>query len=90
MSIDMSSYEDAYKCRDCDYLSVDKPESPLFECHACGDRFDRDTSADADSNRCPSCNKLGARVADYACPECMGVVDHARIFYSSARRSGAA
>ena len=45
-------------------------DSPLYECGGCGERYTRENSADGDSNRCPDCNKFGAKVADYGCPEC--------------------
>jgi DNA-directed RNA polymerase subunit RPC12/RpoP len=58
-------------CTDCDYcLSLDDDLDPRYECGSCGEEFNRSESADGDSNRCPSCNKFGAKIADADCPEC--------------------
>jgi len=65
----------AWKCTSCEWFEEEEPESPLYECGSCGERYDRDNSADGGSHRCPSCNKFGAKVADHACPECYEEVE---------------
>jgi uncharacterized Zn finger protein (UPF0148 family) len=60
----------AWKCTSCEWFEEEEPDSPLYECGSCGERYNRDNSADGGSHRCPSCNKFGAKVADHACPEC--------------------
>jgi len=60
----------AWRCEGgCD-LTEESSESPLYECGDCGDSFTRDNSADGASNRCPSCNKFAARIADVGCDDC--------------------
>jgi len=64
----------AWLCADCgaEYTDdgADQGQGPLYECGDCGTRFTRDGSADGDSNRCPDCNRFGAKAADLACSEC--------------------
>jgi len=60
-----------YECQACDHQFNDGDEGgPLYECSGCGTSFTREDSADGDSNRCPNCNKFGAKVADLTCPMC--------------------
>ena len=62
---------DALRCDSCDEISPagDDLLQTLYECGECGTRYTQDASADGDSNRCPDCNRFGARVGD-ACPAC--------------------
>ena len=64
----------AWRCEGCEAEftdeDADQGQGPLYECGECGTQFTRDNSADGDSNRCPDCNKFGAKMADLACPEC--------------------
>jgi len=60
-----------FECQACEHQFNDGDEGgPLYECSSCGTEFTREDSADGDSNRCPNCNKFGAKVADLTCPEC--------------------
>ena len=59
----------AYKCTDCGEIAAESSEEVLYECGNCGP-FIRSNSADGDSNRCPQCNKFGAKLADEACESC--------------------
>ena len=59
----------AYKCTDCGDIAAESSEEVLYECGNCGP-FIRSNSADGDSNRCPQCNKFGAKLADEACESC--------------------
>jgi hypothetical protein len=43
----------------------DDVHEPLYECADCGVFSRRDTG----DHRCPECNKFGAKVEDYSCPE---------------------
>jgi DNA-directed RNA polymerase subunit RPC12/RpoP len=63
---------EAYKCTDCEMVFAfgDEGDSPLYECGECGSRYNRDMSADGNSNRCPDCNLFGARVAWHSCLDC--------------------
>src|SRR5579862_1375905 len=46
-------------------------EEDQYECGECGDPFTREESADGDSNRCPNCNKFGAKAdPKLVCPQC--------------------
>lgn len=61
---------DGYRCGDCERIfTSDDSDSPLYECGSCGDTYSRNDSADGGSNRCPSCNKFGAKVSDVSCPD---------------------
>lgn len=67
----MSAEVVAYVCEECDeFVRPDDVASPLYECSDCGTRYTREGSADGEGNRCPDCNKFGARIADHGCPEC--------------------
>lgn len=57
---------DAYRCLECGHVS-DEEGPPLYECCQI---FNRDGSADGESNRCPSCNKFGSKLADASCVQC--------------------
>ncbi len=59
----------AYKCTDCGDIAAEASEEVLYDCGNDGP-FIRSNSADGDSNRCPECNKFGAKVADEACGSC--------------------
>lgn len=63
----------AYWCEAC-HEEIDDPE-PGYECGACGEQFVRSASSDGESNRCPTCNKFGAKIADVVCPSCYEAVD---------------
>jgi rRNA maturation endonuclease Nob1 len=63
----------AYWCTACDE-EIDDPE-PGYECASCGEQFVRSNSSDGESNRCPTCNKFGAKIADVVCPSCFEQVD---------------
>lgn len=61
--------EERYYCEECEQ-GFDKPETDTkYEC-VCGNSFTR-SDAD-DSNRCPDCNKFGAKTEEAACIECSG------------------
>lgn len=63
--------EEALKCTSCDHLCREEEvESPLYSCDNCGTEYDRDGSMDGMSNRCPECNRFGAKLSDWACPDC--------------------
>lgn len=42
----------------------------LYECGECGTVFDRENSADGNSQKCPDCNKLAAKLTAHGCPDC--------------------
>ena len=68
----MTNAEDfinAYLCQSCQNIT-ETPEDNLYECGNCGHRFKRNHAAAGESNRCPECNRLAAKVADYSCPDC--------------------
>ena len=48
----------------------DMDDESWYECGECGDEFNRDGSADGDSNRCPSCTKFAAKSETQHCGEC--------------------
>ena len=48
----------------------DHVPEPLYECSDCGAKYTRENSADGGSNRCPDCNKFGAKLTDHGCREC--------------------
>ena len=58
-----------YQCQECETISKEQGESPLYECNNCGRKFTRDNSAN-DNHQCPDCNKFASKLADSACPEC--------------------
>lgn len=64
----------AWRCASCEVeftdADADQGQGGLYECGECGSTFSRGNSADGDSNRCPDCNRFGAKLADLACPEC--------------------
>lgn len=73
----------AYKCEECGALAEDTA-GPIYECGECGERYNRDNSADGTSHRCPACGKFGARVADWSCQECgQGEVEEADAYSCS-------
>ena len=43
---------------------------PLYECGSCGATYSLAGSADAESNRCPECNRFGRKLAELSCPAC--------------------
>src|SRR5579862_7857353 len=61
-------------CTECNSFvgQDDAQEEDQYECGNCsGDPFTRGESADGDSNRCPDCNKFGARTDPrLVCPQC--------------------
>ena len=62
---------EGYQCNQChEVFDEDMSDSPIYECGQCTTRYNREGSADGDSNRCPDCNKFGAKVHERACPEC--------------------
>ncbi len=60
----------AYRCLECEQVSVEAADSALYECSRCGEVFTRETSADGESNRCAQCNIFGGKLADLGCAEC--------------------
>jgi len=77
VSTDLREKVDGYSCQSCDHTQTDEPESPLYECCT---TYDRANSNDGESNRCPECNKFGARIADYACDECHGEMEATTLY----------
>ncbi len=59
-----------YKCMECQEVSGEPGDGPLYECGDCGTKFTRNTSADGSSHRCPDCNRFSSRAADLSCGEC--------------------
>lgn len=59
----------AYRCLSCEHVG-DESAGSLYECSRCGTVFTQETSADGGSNRCPTDNIFGAKIADDACVEC--------------------
>ena len=63
-------------CESCEFTIQDPADnddiSPLYECGNCGTTFNRANSAN-DNHQCPNCNKFGAKVAEYCCPDCESV-----------------
>lgn len=61
----------SWRCSACDYETTEEPEElVLYECSRCGEVYDRESSADGDSNRCATCNVFGALLTRQGCPEC--------------------
>jgi hypothetical protein len=64
----------AWRCGGCEAeftdADADQGQGALYECGECGNPFSRGNSADGDSNRCPDCNRFGAKLAEFACPDC--------------------
>lgn len=66
----------AYLCQDCGHLSEEANPAALYECGNCGTVFNRDNSADQDSNKCPDCNKFSSKLAEECCDSCeQGIVE---------------
>lgn len=65
--VDASSIVEGTWCGSCEERVEET--KPRYECSSCGEEFTREESMDGDSNRCPSCNRFGARTDD-ACGEC--------------------
>lgn len=63
---------EGWHCTECDEYHADVDENPLYECGECGDTFTREENGD---NRCGTCNKFAAKIADRACPSCNGVLE---------------
>jgi len=57
-------------CEHCDEYIDEGETTTIYECSSCGEEFNREDSADGDSNRCPSCNKFGAISVEDACTSC--------------------
>lgn len=60
---------DAWSCGDCNTI-CEESAGPLYQCGNCQIEFNRDSSSDGSSHRCPDCNKFSARIADNSCPDC--------------------
>jgi hypothetical protein len=61
---------DVWYCSDYEdhiWTIEDDIEEPLYECADCGEFSRRDT--ENGDHRCPQCNKFGAKLDDYSCPE---------------------
>jgi rubrerythrin len=60
----------AWRCASCGVEltedEADQGQGPLYACGQCGSTF----SADAESNRCPDCNRYGRKLAELSCPAC--------------------
>lgn len=56
------------RCPGCDKLFDPADAVPVYECGTCGTTFGRYESSDGDSNRCPDCNRFGAKLHD-GCPD---------------------
>ena len=70
----------AYQCLECNELSEDAGEA-LYECGDCGEKFNRDDSADGMSHRCPDCNRFSAKIADQSCGVCgQGEVEEVAVY----------
>lgn len=65
---DLGTY-DAWACTSCGFIA-EESGGPLYECGGCGTQFNRDTSHDGCSHRCPDCGKFAGRIADHSCPDC--------------------
>jgi hypothetical protein len=59
-------------CEGCDELVSDEEVEEVGPLYECCQTFTRQDSHDGDSNRCPSCFKFAAKVAEEACPHCSG------------------
>lgn len=60
----------AYKCTECEVISAEPAEGPLYECaNGCGQKFTRENSHNG-KNQCPQCYKMAGRAAELACVEC--------------------
>lgn len=67
--------KDIYICEGCEHVLDEEPESPAYECGNCGEQYSREMTEGGD-HRCPSCNKFGAKVSDWGCPECGSPMNH--------------
>lgn len=63
---------EAYFCDECrSFCMKDEiyEDDALYECSSCGNTFNRHSTGSGD-NRCPECNKFGARQEGDVCPHC--------------------
>jgi DNA-directed RNA polymerase subunit RPC12/RpoP len=67
--------EERYFCASCEVGYEEDQTETVYECGSCGTTFTRADSADGDSNRCPDCNKFGAKSGERACSECGETVE---------------
>jgi hypothetical protein len=79
--------KDGWRCLNCDEVTEDAPQGPLYECNACGTQFTRDGSADGSSHKCPDCNKFATKLAAYGCDIC-GEGEMEAIFFVECPRCG--
>lgn len=73
--------EPGFGCSTCEWAAEDDADCEMkYECGSCGTEFLRSESSDGDSNRCPDCNKFGAKLY-LACPDCGDEAGPASIVY---------
>lgn len=59
-----------YICVECEHESEEVNEDKLYECGECSTKFSASNGGGRYGNRCESCNKFAAKVADRCCEDC--------------------
>ena len=59
-----------WQCEECDGLTNEPQDSPLFQCGECDGYFNEANAEGDNSNKCPDCEKRGRKVGKHSCPDC--------------------